>query len=114
MAHERRKLPRPHRRAPLVVGPAGQRGHRAIDLHPGMVVPRGDLRALLEQAPRGGQRRMATDRRFVHKQQLPLLRPVRPYLLQLRPEGDLRLGPGLPVAVTPPAQAQAPPVQHLP
>jgi hypothetical protein len=65
---QRRELGLAQLRADRLVGAPRQRGHRPIDRHRGLVIPRRDLRHLVHQAPLRGQRRMATHRRCVHQE----------------------------------------------
>ena len=101
-----RKLLLPQRGAAVIGGAPGQRGHSPRDMPLGMVIPRGHLRHVIDHTPLGGQRRVAPHGRFIHKEQLPLLRPVLQQRLQLSLKGRLLLGLGLQVAVAPPAQAK--------
>ncbi len=60
-----RELPLAQLGADMVMGPSGQRGHGTVDMHLGMVIPRGDLGHRVDQTPRRGQRGMAAHRRRI-------------------------------------------------
>jgi hypothetical protein len=87
------------------VGPARQRGHGPTDLHRGMVIPSGDFRPCVDQAPLGRPRRVPMDRRRIPTHQFPGLGPRRQPRLHLRAKDRWRLGLGLQVAVAPLAHA---------
>jgi hypothetical protein len=97
----------------VVVGAPSQRGNGAIDLHLGMIIPRGNLGHLVDQAPLRGQGEMAAQRRLLDKDQLPLLRPLFHQCLQLSPKGRLFLGLGFQVAMPQPPQSKPQRMQQL-
>jgi hypothetical protein len=97
----------------MVVGASGQRGYGAIDMPFRLVIPGGDLRHLVHQAPLGGRRRMATHGRFIHKEQLPPLGLLLYQRLPLGHKGVLLLRLGLQMTVPQAAQAKSQRVQQL-
>jgi rhodanese-related sulfurtransferase len=111
---EWRQLPLAQLGADVIVAPARQRGHRPLDMHFGMVVPRGDLGHVVSQAPLGCQGGRPAHGRLIDKDQLPLLGPVQQPRLPLGHKRRLRLGFGLQVAVAQPAHTKPQRVHHLP
>ena len=109
-----RKLPLPQGGADMIVGAPGQRGHGTVDMHLGMVIPRGHLRHVSDHTPRGGQRRVAPHGCFIHDDQFPVFRLLGQQRLQLGPEGRLLLGLRFQVAVKQPAPATSALVPQLP
>src|SRR5262249_53700875 len=108
-----RQLALPQCGADMIMGPPSQRRDGPLDMHLGMIIPRGPCGPVVDPAPRRGQRRMASSGRFLHQDHFTVRGPRCQQRCPCGHEGGLCLGFGLQVAMAPP-QANPQGVPQLP